>query len=101
MDWATKLNKFDDAGNLIQMGIDPLDAMGNFVDTWSTMADVSYISEDKKTFLFDNEALAIVVGYIAKLWQDIRGGQRPSPSPSSGRNGPAASSPVTPTRRAL
>jgi ABC-type glycerol-3-phosphate transport system substrate-binding protein len=71
MDWATKLNKFDDAGNLVRAGIDPLDAMSGFVDTWGLMADGSYISDDKMKFLFDEERFATVVGYIAKVWQEV------------------------------
>lgn len=63
MAWHEALTKFDDAGNLIQIGIDPYDAEGGTGpgnDGWFQMEswDINWFNEDTKAFNFDNEALA-------------------------------------------
>lgn len=63
MVWHEALTKFDDAGNLIQIGIDPYDAEGGVGpgnDGWFQMEswDISWFNPDTKEFNFDNEALA-------------------------------------------
>ncbi|MEM7539185.1 MAG: extracellular solute-binding protein [Chloroflexota bacterium] len=63
MVWHEALTKFDDAGNLLQIGIDPYDAEGGVGpgnDGWFQMDSwgISWWNEDTKTFNFDNEELA-------------------------------------------
>lgn len=70
LEWAKKLNKYDDAGNLVRVGYDPRDACGVTVLNWTMAFDVPYISEDKKTMLFDQENWKIGLGIIAQFWQD-------------------------------
>ncbi len=75
MDWHEKLTKFDDAGNLVQFGIDPFDAEGGTGpgnDGWFAMEswDVVYFNEDTKEFNLDNEAVAAsfdVMGEFVKM----------------------------------
>ena len=73
--WHETLTKFDDAGNLIQIGIDPFDAEGGSAagnDGWFSMEswDINWFNEDTKEFNFDNEAMAQsyeVMGEFVKL----------------------------------
>ncbi len=75
MGWHEKLTKFDDAGNLIQFGIDPFDAEGGTGpgnDGWFAMESwgVTYFNEDTKEFDLDNEAVAQsfdVMGEFVKM----------------------------------
>lgn len=60
-EWHEALTKFDDAGNLVQIGLDPYDAMGGagapiwfFRYTW----DFEYFDPDTDTFDLDNERVA-------------------------------------------
>jgi len=61
--WHEALTKFDDAGNLIQIGIDPYDAEGGtgpgndgwfLTDSWG----FEYFNEDTGEFNLDNELMA-------------------------------------------
>jgi ABC-type glycerol-3-phosphate transport system substrate-binding protein len=70
IDWAKKLNKFDAADNLTQMGLDTLDANGNFVESWAQFADTEYINPDRTKFLFDNPKFTTVMNYLAQPWWD-------------------------------
>ncbi|MEZ4863269.1 MAG: extracellular solute-binding protein [Caldilineaceae bacterium] len=63
MTWHQALTKFDDAGNLVQFGIDPYDAEGGTGpgnDGWFPMESwgVTYFNEDTKEFNLDNEQVA-------------------------------------------
>ena len=63
MDWHLTLTKFDDAGNLLQIGIDPYDAEGGVGpgnDGWFQMDSwgIHWWDADTKVFDFDNEAFA-------------------------------------------
>lgn len=63
MDWHKTLTKFDSAGNLLQIGIDPFDAEGGtgpgndgwfLAESWG----FDYFDPDTKKFNLDNELLA-------------------------------------------
>jgi maltose-binding protein MalE len=63
MVWHEKLTKFDSAGNLIQVGIDPYDAEGGVGpgnDGWTLTESwgFKYFDEESKTFNLDNELMA-------------------------------------------
>lgn len=63
MVWHQELTKFDDAGNLLQIGIDPFDAEGGVGpgnDGWFQMDSwgISWWNPDTKEFNFDNEEFA-------------------------------------------
>ncbi|MEM7031541.1 MAG: substrate-binding domain-containing protein [Chloroflexota bacterium] len=62
-DWHVTLTKFDDAGNLLQIGIDPFDAEGGVGpgnDGWCQMDSwgIQWWNADTKVFNFDNEEFA-------------------------------------------
>ena len=73
--WHQALTKFDSAGNLLQIGIDPYDAEGGvgpgsdgffLTDSWG----FDYFNEDTKEFNFDNELMAQgldVMGEFVKI----------------------------------
>ncbi|MCB0122129.1 MAG: extracellular solute-binding protein [Caldilineaceae bacterium] len=75
MVWHEALTKFDDAGNLVQFGIDPYDAEGGTGpgnDGWYAMESwgVTYFDEDTKEFNLDNDAVAQsfdVMGEFVKI----------------------------------
>jgi ABC-type glycerol-3-phosphate transport system substrate-binding protein len=63
MVWHEALTKFDDAGNLIQIGIDPYDAEGGTGpgnDGWFALEswDLEYFDEETKEFNLDNDLMA-------------------------------------------
>lgn len=75
LEWHKKLTKFDSAGNLQLIGIDPYDAEGGvgpgsdgffLTDSWG----FDYFDEDTKKFNFDNEMMAQgmeVMGEFVKI----------------------------------
>lgn len=73
--WHEALTTFDDAGNLLQYGIDPYDAEGGTGpgnDGWFALESwgVEYFNEDTKEFNLDNEQVAQsmdVMGEFVKL----------------------------------
>ncbi len=73
--WHETLTKFDDAGNLIQIGIDPYDAEGGVGpgnDGWflNESWGFEYFDEETKEFNLDNELMAEgleVMGEFVKL----------------------------------
>ncbi len=58
LDWHKKLTKKDDAGNLLQMGLDPGDAMGGDVDYGPASYGVTWFDEKSKEFHLDDERVA-------------------------------------------
>ena len=63
MEWHKKLNKTDDGGNLLQIGLDPYDAMGGslqFDNGWFAPHSwgVDWFNENDGTFNLDNDELA-------------------------------------------
>jgi len=67
---AKKLNKYDAAGNLTQMGLDPLDANGGELHVWSRIADTTFINEDQTKFTLDNDRFAKVLDIVSTLYKD-------------------------------
>ncbi|MFN8488475.1 MAG: extracellular solute-binding protein [Caldilineaceae bacterium] len=58
LEWHKKLTKKDAAGNLLQMGLDPGDAMGGDVDYGASSYGVTWYDEKTKEFKLDDERVA-------------------------------------------
>ena len=72
--WHEKLTKFDDAGNLLQIGLDPYDAEGGTGpgnDGWpgQEFGGIEYFDEGSKTFNLDNEMIA---GYLDTMAEFVK-----------------------------
>lgn len=60
LEWHKALTKFDDAGNLLQMGMDPYDAMAGEPDFGATSWGFQWWDEETSTFDLNNPAMAEV-----------------------------------------
>jgi len=58
LDWHKKLTKFDDAGNLVQMGLDPYDAMAGEPDFAATSWGFKWWDNETKTFNLNDPRMA-------------------------------------------
>lgn len=58
LDWHKALTKKDDAGNLLQIGLDPYDAMAGDTDFGPLSWGVVYWDEETRKFDLDNERIA-------------------------------------------
>ena len=58
LEWHEALTKFDDAGNLLQFGLDPWDAMASEPDFAATSWGFKWWDEDNKTFDLNNPLMA-------------------------------------------
>ena len=57
LDWHKALTTKDDAGNLLQLGLDPHDAMGGDVDYQTSSFGIKWYDEATKEFDLDNERM--------------------------------------------
>ena len=67
MEWHKKLTKKDDAGNLIQMGLDPHDAMGGDMDFQPLSYGVTWYDEKTKEFHLDDERIVEMINTTAEF----------------------------------
>ncbi|MEZ4865538.1 MAG: extracellular solute-binding protein [Caldilineaceae bacterium] len=67
MEWHKALTKKDDAGNLLQMGLDPGDAMGGDVDYGAASYGVTWFDEQSKEFHLDDERVAAYLNTAAEF----------------------------------
>jgi hypothetical protein len=58
LEWHKALTKFDDAGNLLQMGMDPYDAMAGEPDFSATSWGFQWWDEETKTFNLNDPLMA-------------------------------------------
>lgn len=58
MDWHEALTQFDDAGNLLQMGLDPYDAMAGEMDFAATSWGFQWWDEETNTFNLNDPLMA-------------------------------------------
>lgn len=65
--WQDVLKKKDDQGNIIQLGIDPMDGWGCTVICWDMAADTTTVTPDYKQALFDSDNWVAILEVIAKL----------------------------------
>jgi hypothetical protein len=67
MQWHEALTKKDDAGNLLEMGLDPGDAMGGDVDFGPASFGVTWYDEKTKEFHLDDERVAAYLNTAAEF----------------------------------
>lgn len=67
MEWHQALTKKDNAGNLLQMGLDPGDAMGGDVDYGAASFGVTWYDEKTKEFRLDDERVAAYLSTAAEF----------------------------------
>lgn len=67
LEWHKALTKKDDAGNLLQLGLDPHDAMGGDVDFQPFSYGVKWYDEETKQFDLDNERMVDVIEITAEF----------------------------------
>ncbi len=67
MEWHKALTKKDEAGNLLQMGLDPGDAMGGDVDYGPASFGVTWYDEKTKEFSLDDERVAAYLNTAAEF----------------------------------
>jgi len=60
LEWHKTLTTKDDAGNLLQLGLDPHDAMGGDVDFQTSSFGIKWYDESTKEFDLDNERMVEV-----------------------------------------
>lgn len=77
LEWHEALTKFDDAGNLLQIGLDPYDSIGGSLnpidgffpgDSWGMEP---YFDDASGEFRFDNEKMADVFDTFAEFYRII------------------------------
>ena len=69
---SDKLTKLDNAGNLIQIGFDPLGAMGGgtySLDVWATAFGAQWYDAKKKQFYLNTPKMVEMVDYLASFYQ--------------------------------
>jgi len=57
LEWHKEMTLKDDAGNLLQLGLDPNDAMGGDVDFQTSSYGIKWYDEETKEFNLDNERM--------------------------------------------
>jgi hypothetical protein len=67
LEWHKTLTTKDDAGNLLQMGLDPGDAMGGDVDFGAASFGVKWYDEQTKEFRLDDERVAAYLDTAAEF----------------------------------
>ncbi len=67
LEWHKALTIKDDAGNLIQLGLDPHDAMGGDVDYQPFSYGVKWYDEETKKFDLDNERMVAAIENTAEF----------------------------------
>lgn len=83
MEWHTALTKFDDAGNLVQFGLDPWDAMAGELDfPVQSFGGFNWWDENARTMNLDNDAVAqtmdVMGAFIKHVGPDKFAGMRQS-----------------------
>lgn len=67
MEWHKAMTIKDDAGNLLQLGLDPHDAMGGDVDFQTASFGIQWYDEATKEFNLDHERMAEVIETTAEF----------------------------------
>ncbi len=78
--WHETITKFDDAGNVTMVGLDPMDAMGGSIGfgdpfMWPISMGFDYYDQDNRAFNFDNEMM-VESFYIIKRFYDLVGTEK-------------------------
>ena len=67
LEWHKTMTTKDDAGNLLQMGLDPGDAMGGDVDYGAASFGVTWYDEQTKEFHLDDERMGAYLSTAAEF----------------------------------
>jgi hypothetical protein len=67
LEWHKALTTKDDANNLLQMGLDPADAMGGDVDFGTSSFGVTWYNEETKEFHLDDERVGAYINAAAEF----------------------------------
>ena len=67
LEWHKALTLKDDAGNLLQLGLDPHDAMGGDVDFQTSTFGIKWYDESTKEFDLDNERMEEIFATTAEF----------------------------------
>lgn len=67
MEWHKAMTKKDAAGNLLQIGLDPYDAMGGDVDYGPASYGVTWFDEETREFHLDDERIAHLLNTTAEF----------------------------------
>lgn len=67
LEWHKAMTLKDDAGNLLQMGLDPGDAMGGDVDFGAASFGVKWYDEQTREFRLDDERVAAYLDVAAEF----------------------------------
>jgi len=71
MEWHVELSKFDDGGNVLRMGFDPVDAMAAEPDFISHSFGHAWWNDEEQTFHFDHELMALGIETQAEFFRHI------------------------------
>lgn len=71
LEWHKEMTKFDDAGNMLQIGLDPYDAIAGELDFWALSWGWTWFDEDTATFDLDNESMAEALDVAAEFYRIV------------------------------
>ena len=69
LEWHKALTKFDSAGNMVQLGLDPYDAMADEPDFWALAWGWRWFDEETGAFDLNNESMAEVINVGAEFYR--------------------------------
>ncbi|MCL4833860.1 MAG: extracellular solute-binding protein [Caldilineaceae bacterium] len=69
LEWHKAMTKKDAAGNLLQVGLDPYDAMGGDVDYGPASYGVKWFDEETREFHLDDERVAHLLDTTAEFYR--------------------------------
>ena len=67
--WHQELTQFDDAGNMMQLGLDPYDAIANEPDFWGLSYGFQWFNENTGEFNLDNEMMVEAIETGAEFYE--------------------------------
>ena len=71
MEWHVELSKFDEGGNVLRMGFDPVDAMAAEPDFIAHSFGHAWWNDEEQTFHFDHELMALGIETQAEFFRHI------------------------------
>ena len=69
LEWHKELTNFDDGGNLLKIGLDPIDAMAGEPDFAAASFGHTWWNEDTNTFALDHELMAEAIETQAEFYR--------------------------------
>ncbi|MCY3709765.1 MAG: twin-arginine translocation signal domain-containing protein [Caldilineaceae bacterium] len=71
MEWHKELSQFDDGGNVLRIGLDPIDAMAGEPDFIATSYGHTWWNDEEQTFHLDHELMAQGIETQAEFFRFI------------------------------